>query len=126
MADLLKILKEKRTQGEPCQPIATGNKPTAPAGESQPSLTGGNGRELVGFSPQLQQAQEGAVPNAGRTTRWGIPIPEGWDPNHPIFQRHPLECTCFRDGVLRCAVPCVWAWPAGAKPGDKAMRLNIG
>jgi hypothetical protein len=78
---------------------------------------------LVDSSPQLQQAQEGAVPNAGRITPWGIPIPDGWDPNDPVFQRDPMECGCFRDGVLRCAVPCVWAWPPGAKPGDKAIRL---
>jgi len=59
-----------------------------------------------------------------RTTPWGIPIPDGWDATDPVFQRHPMECSCFRDGVLRCGVPCVWAWPPGAKVGDKALSLG--
>jgi len=59
----------------------------------------------------------------GRTTAWGIPIADGWDTDDPVFQRHPLECDCFRAGVLRCGVPCIWAWPPGAKPGDKAQRI---
>ena len=59
-----------------------------------------------------------------KKTRWGIPVPDGWDPNDPVFQRHPRECDCFRYGVLRCGVPCVWAWPPGAKIGDKATRLR--
>lgn len=60
----------------------------------------------------------------GRTTVWGIPIADGWDTDDPMFQRHPLECDCFRAGVLRCGVPCIWAWPPGAKPGDKAQRIK--
>jgi len=56
---------------------------------------------------------------SGRTTAWGIPIPEGWDASDPVFRRHPMECDCLRAGVLRCAVPCVWAWPPGARIGDK-------
>jgi hypothetical protein len=62
--------------------------------------------------------------STGRTTPWGIPIADGYDPADPVFQRHPLECDCFRAGVLRCGVPCVWAWPPGAKPGDKAQRIK--
>ena len=57
-----------------------------------------------------------------RKTRWGIPIPDGWDPSDPVFQRHPRECDCFRYGVLRCGVPCVWAWPPGAMIGSKVRR----
>jgi hypothetical protein len=59
-----------------------------------------------------------------RTTPWGIPIPEGWDPADPVFQRHPAECDCYRHGVLRCGVPCIWAWVPGAQPGDKAWRIK--
>jgi len=65
--------------------------------------------------------------NAGKpdkTTRWGIPIPDGWDTNDPVFQRHPMECDCFRSGELRCGTPCVWAWPPGARVGDKAPSLR--
>ncbi len=58
-----------------------------------------------------------------RTTAWGIPIPAGWDAADPVFQRHPIECDCFRVGVLRCGVPCIWAWLPGAKVGDKALLL---
>ena len=60
-----------------------------------------------------------------RKTRWGIPIPDGWNPDDPVFQRHPRECDCFCSGVLRCGVACVWAWPPGARLGSKAMRLNL-
>jgi len=60
----------------------------------------------------------------GMTTPWGIPIPDDWDPNDPVFRRHPLECDCFRTGTLRCGIPCVWAWPPGAKVGDQAPPLR--
>jgi len=63
-------------------------------------------------------------PPEARKTRWGIPIPDGWSLDDPVFLRHPNECDCFRYGVLHCGVPCVWAWPPGAKIGDKAMRLR--
>jgi hypothetical protein len=59
-----------------------------------------------------------------RTTHWGIPIPNEWDASDPVFRRHPAECDCYRHGVLQCAIPCVWAWPPGAKPGDKAWRIK--
>lgn len=59
-----------------------------------------------------------------RETRWGIPISPGWDPADPVFRRHPKECACFLNGVLNCGVPCVWAWPPGARRGSKAMRLK--
>lgn len=66
-----------------------------------------------------------AVAELVRATPWGIPIPDGWDATDPVFQHHPMECGCFRDGILRCGVPCVWAWPPGAKIGDKALLLAI-
>jgi len=59
-------------------------------------------------------------------TPWGIPIPDGWDVDDPVFQRHPAQCTCFRNGVLRCGVPCIWAWPPGAKPGNKVLEGGRG
>lgn len=62
---------------------------------------------------------QGELP--GRT-RWGIPISDDRDVNDPIFQRHPNECDCYRNGALRCGIPCIWAWPPGAKIGSKAMR----
>jgi hypothetical protein len=48
-----------------------------------------------------------------------FPVPEGYDPNDPVFQRDPNECDCYRRGVLTCGVPCVWAWPPGAKTGAR-------
>lgn len=75
--------------------------------------------QVVALGQQLSRPK----PPESRKTRWGIPIPDGWDPNDPVFQRHPRECDCFRYGVLGCGVPCVWAWPPGAKIGDKARRF---
>jgi hypothetical protein len=57
---------------------------------------------LLGHSPN------GAARDT-RKTPWGIPIPDARDPNDPVFQRHPKECDCYRDGILRCGVACVWA-----------------
>ncbi len=74
-------------------------------------------------SLQMNQAQEMALPNSNKRTLWGIPIADGGNISDPVFQRHPVECDCYRYGVLRCAVPCVWAWPPGAKVGDKAPSL---
>ena len=68
---------------------------------------------------RLAPATTGELP---RKTRWGIPIPDGWDPNDPVFQRHPNECDCFCHGILRCGVPCVWAWPPGARQGYRVVR----
>lgn len=76
--------------------------------------------QVVALDRQLSRPKPPEV----RKTRWGIPIPDGWDLNDPVFRRHPRECDCFRRGVLRCGVSCVWAWPPGARVGDKAMRLR--
>ena len=34
--------------------------------------------------------------------------------------KSPWECSCYSVGVLRCAVPCNWAWSPDAKKGDLA------
>jgi len=75
--------------------------------------------QVVALNQQLPQPQPPEV-----KTYWGIPIPDGWNPDDPVFRRHPNECDCFRYGVLGCGVPCVWAWPMGAKIGNKARRLR--
>jgi len=125
MADLLKILKEKQTQGDSYQPIAVGNKPAALPAQSETELATDDEREVAIPSLQMmKQTQEIAAPNGSKRTSWGIPIPEGSDPCDRVFTRHPRECDCFRAGVLRCGVPCVWAWPQGAKVGDKAVSLD--
>ena len=78
----------------------------------------------------LDTLATGVIPSSssdlGKRTPWGIPIADRWDATDPVFQRHPMECGCFRDGILRCGVPCVWAWPPGAKIGDKALPLARG
>ena len=81
-------------------------------------------RFVNGNGDSFTRLSAGGISPQGRT-RWGVPIPEGWDPADQVFSRHPLECDCFRAGVLRCGVPCVWAWPTGAKIGDKAPPLNV-
>ena len=60
----------------------------------------------------------------GRTDAWGIPIPDGWDAGDPMFQRRLDECGCYRSGVLRCGVPCIWAWAPGAKIDDRASEMT--
>lgn len=75
--------------------------------------------QVATLDQQLLQSQPPEV-----RTYWGIPIPDGWDPNDPVFRRHPNECACFLNGVLNCGVACVWAWPPGARRGSKAMRLK--
>ena len=72
------------------------------------------------------QSNEEGMSTVEATTKaspWGTPIADASDPTDPVLQRHPTECDCFRAGVLRCGVPCVWAWPPGAKAGDKALPL---
>ena len=70
----------------------------------------------------LDQQPPRPKPPEAKRTRWGIPIPDGWDANDPVFQRHPNECDCFCHGILRCGVPCVWAWPPGARQGYRVVR----
>jgi len=121
MADLLKILKEKQMP----QPVDGETMPAVPSPDSEMDLATEHEGEVAAPAPQIvRQAQDIAVPNGGQRTPWGIPIPDGWDAADPVFQRHPFECDCFRAGVLRCGVPCVWAWPPGVKPGDKAWRIK--
>jgi hypothetical protein len=121
MADLLKILKEKQMP----QPVDGETKPAVPPPDSETDITTEHEGEVAAPTPQIvKQAQEIAVPNGSQRTPWGIPIPEGWDPADPVFQRHPAECDCYRHGVLRCGVPCIWAWVPGAQPGDKAWRIK--
>jgi hypothetical protein len=75
---------------------------------------------------RLQSDKDGfsAAGASPKTTPWGIPIADGCDPNDPVFRRHPAECDCYRHGTLHCGVPCVWAWPPEARPGDKAWRIE--
>lgn len=121
MADLLKILKEKQMS----QPVDGETKPAVPPPDSETDITTEHEGEVAAPTPQImKQAQEIAVPNGSQRTPWGIPIPEGWDPADPVFQRHPAECDCYRHGVLRCGIPCIWAWVPVAQPGDKAWRIK--
>ena len=75
--------------------------------------------QVAALDRQLSQTQPPEV-----KTYWGIPISPGWNPANPVFRRRPDECDCFRHGVLRCGVACVWAWPPGARIGSKAMSLK--
>ena len=73
---------------------------------------------------QVRNDEVALVKASTKTTPWGIPIPDTWDPNDPVFERHPQECECYYNGVLRCSLPCVWAWPPGAKIGDRPYHLR--
>jgi len=141
MADMLKIL---RGRDEP----AIGNQAQDNIGKkleaSETSAEGQVGIQPDSGRPAAERAehqsvrqeatamadtvrsQESTATAPSRVTRWGIPIGEGWDPSDRVFARHPSECRCFRQGELRCAVPCVWAWPPGAPLGDKVLEVAIG
>jgi len=77
-------------------------------------------RQIPPTIEEMPAAKGQPLANLRKRTRWGIPIPDGWDATDAVFQRHPMECICYRQGVLQCGVPCVWAWPPDAKPGDLA------
>jgi len=91
--------------------------------EPQPPSYGPQADDLGSSGVRFQNKGNDHGKSIASMTPWGIPIPDGWDAGDPVFERHPLECECFRRGTLICGEPCVWAWPPGAKIGDKASLL---
>ena len=141
MADLLKILNERQTQKPPASAIdslkpaeklnvaqqALLPEPNAPGllpVQSEIGSTTEHEWESATPSLQTKQFQEVALATLGKRTPWGIPIADSLDATDPVFRRRPAECNCFRDGILRCAVSCIWAWPPEAKIGDKALQAG--